>query len=272
MKPSHTLVLALISIVLGSCGEGVSDRRGGRLDSNTNWLRSCASNAECGSELACECGICTVLCDTSSDCDSEIAVCAQEALLPTVCQSRLGGLCVESCDAALTCRPGFMCETGACTPTPQTADHGDAGIDVDEGEPDAGPSQTDVSDIDATNDDGDVETSTDTDNDAAAEFPCAPGIDAQCGDGESFPEDVLVVCTDEGVLEVTDTCDVDCVPFEGSDDVCLDACPDTRPFCGQTEGLHPGIIFLCDELEGVTIQENCTGVCLQPEGEGPLCQ
>jgi hypothetical protein len=39
-------------------------------DTNTNWLRDCDTDSDCGSALSCLCGICTVTCDSTRVCKS----------------------------------------------------------------------------------------------------------------------------------------------------------------------------------------------------------
>ena len=46
--------------------------------SNTNWLRSCETDAECGADLRCRCGVCSRACD--DDC----------SLLPSAACAPLG--------------------------------------------------------------------------------------------------------------------------------------------------------------------------------------
>jgi len=59
-----------------SCG-GETDANGG-VDTNTNWLRSCAEDSECELGSTCSCGRCTRECTGDADCSdySETAVCA----------------------------------------------------------------------------------------------------------------------------------------------------------------------------------------------------
>ena len=55
---------ALIFVALG-CKAGSPTPS---VNSNTNWLKSCNADAECGEEDACICNVCTVVCQESDDC------------------------------------------------------------------------------------------------------------------------------------------------------------------------------------------------------------
>ena len=86
-------------------------------DSNTNWLRWCTDDAQCGG-LACLCGICTDGCIDSLECAefSETAVCARGEVdleVAQLCGAR-AALCAPACTPA--CDRGFVCAEGACIP------------------------------------------------------------------------------------------------------------------------------------------------------------
>lgn len=61
-----TVLAMLAAIVLPACGANSK----GATDTNTNWLKPCDEDAECGSELACLCGRCTVTCDADEECEA----------------------------------------------------------------------------------------------------------------------------------------------------------------------------------------------------------
>ncbi len=54
---------AILGLLVGACGTA----GGPRVGSQTNWLRACQTDAECG-ELDCLCGACTRSCDTDTSC------------------------------------------------------------------------------------------------------------------------------------------------------------------------------------------------------------
>jgi hypothetical protein len=83
---------ALFAIIPGCGGDGP----GISGNSNTNWLQSCDSDAECGKGLSCLCGVCTLECRTQAQCASlgESAMCLSNATLSSACM--VNGLCTRS--------------------------------------------------------------------------------------------------------------------------------------------------------------------------------
>jgi O-glycosyl hydrolase len=114
------LGLLLLSLLLAACSPGAG--AGG--DSQTNWLRSCRTDSECGSKQ-CLCGVCTHACSAASACSGlPGASCsdANEAGVIAQCSGSpapSAGLCMIACDAT-TCAAGQMCVAGLCTPVPQS--------------------------------------------------------------------------------------------------------------------------------------------------------
>lgn len=93
--------------------------------SNTNWLRPCDEDAECGSELSCLCGVCSAPCE--DECGLADAVCARpgSAGLEQLCGDAEvapeAGLCLPACAGDSECAPGQLCHDGGCL---QLADTG----------------------------------------------------------------------------------------------------------------------------------------------------
>ena len=85
--------------------------------SNTNWLRSCESDGECGEGLSCTCGVCSRVCE--DDCsllpDAECAPLGS-ARLRTQCgdAEAPSGLCLPVCVDSASCAPGQLCVDGGC--------------------------------------------------------------------------------------------------------------------------------------------------------------
>ena len=82
-------LLPLLSLALLQCGTARTDVT----DTRTNWLLDCSSDAQCGSDLSCECGICTVPCSADSRCTAIDA--------DSVCETKLlcssgEGVCVAA--------------------------------------------------------------------------------------------------------------------------------------------------------------------------------
>ena len=69
--------IGTLSLVLGlallGCGQPQE-----RTGTNTNWLRACVDNSECGG-LACSCGHCTATCTADSDCATVGGICSTAA-------------------------------------------------------------------------------------------------------------------------------------------------------------------------------------------------
>jgi hypothetical protein len=119
------------ALLLGAFALGCEPRNGPKtIDSQTNWLRSCQIDSQCG-EYACVCGVCTSPCTEESACaDSESAsscvianepgAIAQCGGVPSV---RFEGMCLPRCDAETPCPvtnqdSRNMCVAGVCTPVP----------------------------------------------------------------------------------------------------------------------------------------------------------
>jgi len=111
--------------VLGCLVAACSPHDGPVTDSQTNWLRACESDADCGA-LQCLCGACTSGCSAETDCESlqeEGASCvtADEAGSVALCGGQTPpapGVCLPRCDDE-DCPSGQMCVAGACSPVPE---------------------------------------------------------------------------------------------------------------------------------------------------------
>ena len=106
-------------------GMAACEPSGAKTDSQTNWLRACDSDAQCG-ELHCLCGVCTRPCDAESACqelDGAACVSDQEAGSIALCGGQVpseAGFCLPRCDDG-ECESGQMCVAGACSPLPVSA-------------------------------------------------------------------------------------------------------------------------------------------------------
>jgi hypothetical protein len=98
-------------------------------DKNTNWLRKCDADADCGSELACLCGACTKTCGSSSQCEpaSSDAICVRSSDpgVEAVCGTQLpaAAICAATCDRDRDCdaqAKGLRCQSGLCVPRATT--------------------------------------------------------------------------------------------------------------------------------------------------------
>jgi hypothetical protein len=91
-------------------------------DSQTNWLKSCSLDADCGS-FSCVCNVCTLSCSSNDACASapgSECVGADDPGAIAVCggSSAPGsGMCLPRCD--VSCHAGQMCVAGVCTSVPE---------------------------------------------------------------------------------------------------------------------------------------------------------
>jgi len=105
---------------LGSVLVGCGPSAGG--DSQTNWLRVCQTDAQCG-ELRCLCGACTRPCTADTACagvSGSSCVPATDAGAIALCGGNTApsGLCLPRC-ADGRCASGTACVAGVCEPIPE---------------------------------------------------------------------------------------------------------------------------------------------------------
>jgi hypothetical protein len=115
-----TSLAALASgLALGSCGK-VGEETQLQLDSNTNWLKRCDADDECGGSLRCYCGQCSLPCGGGEGECSLLAGAECAASGDAVCneQAGAGGLCVLACGSDQECGLDFSCTSGQCVPKP----------------------------------------------------------------------------------------------------------------------------------------------------------
>jgi hypothetical protein len=90
--------------------------------SNSNWLRACTTDDDCGDLPACRCGTCTADCDADRACSSfDAARCAfsDDPAVWATCQSSEAplavGICLPRCEPG-ECADGQLCVERACVP------------------------------------------------------------------------------------------------------------------------------------------------------------
>jgi hypothetical protein len=94
-------------------------------DSQTNWMRSCSIDSQCGAKLSCVCGVCTSTCASDAECASlpgTVCIGASEAGSIAQCGGiapTSAGLCMPRCEED-SCASGQMCVAGVCTPVPDS--------------------------------------------------------------------------------------------------------------------------------------------------------
>lgn len=113
MRLNGLLRVGAIALLACGCREGAAPSAG----SNSNWLKSCDTDASCGAQTSCHCGACTRTCATDTDCaELEDAQCVHEGgpELRSLCATDVGaGLCLPRCEPG-SCGPGRVCMLGAC--------------------------------------------------------------------------------------------------------------------------------------------------------------
>jgi O-glycosyl hydrolase len=92
-------------------------------DSQTNWLKSCSVDSDCGA-YSCVCNVCTLPCgsdDACADAPGSVCVEAGDPGAVAVCGGSAApsfGLCLPLCGAT-SCASGQMCVAGVCTSAPE---------------------------------------------------------------------------------------------------------------------------------------------------------
>jgi O-glycosyl hydrolase len=92
-------------------------------DSQTNWLKSCNVDSECG-DYSCVCNVCTLPCssdDGCADAPGSVCVAASDPGAIAVCgggSAATFGMCLPRCNDS-DCASGQMCVLGVCTSTPE---------------------------------------------------------------------------------------------------------------------------------------------------------
>jgi glucuronoarabinoxylan endo-1,4-beta-xylanase len=101
---------------------------GPQVGSQTNWLRACDRDADCGGSLTCQCGACTRSCDTSAGCDGltgASCIASTDSGAIGYCSGlapAAAGLCLPRCTDG-SCPDGQLCTAGVCSPQPEPTTH-----------------------------------------------------------------------------------------------------------------------------------------------------
>ena len=126
-KWSMALGIRAAVLLLGACSVACSPTGGPKTGTQTNWLTTCESDAECG-ELQCLCGACTRSCGDTTNCaDLAGAACvsADDAGAIALCSGTKPtsfGLCLLPCSEQI-CPSGTSCMAGECSPVPVASAH-----------------------------------------------------------------------------------------------------------------------------------------------------
>jgi hypothetical protein len=84
-----------------------------QVGTNTNWMQLCNEDVECGSELSCECGRCTLPCAATSSCPDG-STCSPLLSARLQCGGEETGTCQPSCTQSEDCQTGRLCLAGVC--------------------------------------------------------------------------------------------------------------------------------------------------------------
>jgi len=120
----RSVVVALSCTAFGGCLPNDEPQTG----SQTNWLRACLSDADCGSN-SCQCGVCTHSCSADSSCadlPGSSCVAATDSAAIALCDGSIpsaGALCLTRCGTASVCSGQAACIAGACTATSLASAH-----------------------------------------------------------------------------------------------------------------------------------------------------
>jgi hypothetical protein len=122
LRYSFYIFAAFLLVALSS---GCANSRGPAGDKNTNWLKQCESDTDCGNEISCLCGICSESCESKSDCanKSRSASCVSVKVEPlaSLCASAkskpAGSVCLLPCLTKEDCSSvssEMVCVEGSC--------------------------------------------------------------------------------------------------------------------------------------------------------------
>ena len=105
----------LLAALAWGCGAEVN--RAPAIEGNTNWLRHCEVDSDCGAEQRCLCNTCTAACAGDSDC-SRLGAPSLQCLTASAgaqqCDAAQAGLCSLACQTDADCTGDLTCVTGLC--------------------------------------------------------------------------------------------------------------------------------------------------------------
>ena len=105
---SAVIASLLLILFVPACGES----SGPSTDSETHWMQTCQTDADCQGASSCLCNFCTTECGECGDVDAD-AVCLPA---PSACELGSAPICVDECTDGADCGDGFSCREGACIP------------------------------------------------------------------------------------------------------------------------------------------------------------
>lgn len=106
-------LLLVATLLASNCGTTREGPTGGE----THFLQHCESDPDCGGELVCACGVCTLPCSERSTCEQFADAVCHPVTATTSCQATSVGLCDVSCVADNDCASvslSHRCLGGVC--------------------------------------------------------------------------------------------------------------------------------------------------------------
>ena len=104
------LALSIATSVPSAC-----DDSGPKTGTNTNWLKACGNDEDCGTDASCLCGICTTTCESAKDCSESNSTCAKALAAAVQCgNSDAKTVCLAACERDSNCARGQVCLSNQC--------------------------------------------------------------------------------------------------------------------------------------------------------------
>jgi hypothetical protein len=122
MSRSASCAAAVMFALLCACQSPPARPDAPSVGSNTNWLKPCDEDSECGAAAACLCGVCTRGCERDDQCaelgPAGLCAISAERGLAAACPdlpAAVGGMCMLGCVPG-GCAEGMACLEGTCVP------------------------------------------------------------------------------------------------------------------------------------------------------------
>jgi hypothetical protein len=104
------LALSIATSIPSACGDS-----GPKTGTNTNWLKACDNDEDCGPVDSCLCGICTTTCESAKDCRESNSTCSKALTSEVQCsESDAPSVCLAACERDSNCTRGQVCLSNQC--------------------------------------------------------------------------------------------------------------------------------------------------------------
>jgi hypothetical protein len=255
-------VIAGLCTALQGCQNDPHSRAIVAAGTETNWLKSCSNDQECGA-LECECGVCTQRCDQESECSQSGAICgaASGRAVATLCASSEStfGLCLPSCDN--TCATGQSCMDGACVPLHAPTSGGDSALSDDTTGDSDGFESTQTTTTTVLDAGGSAQETNEDPGSNSASLVGTPG------DASGVSTDASTMDADVSFIDATSGCPLDTRPLTAGccyvDEDCADGQQCYQAACSG-DVLAPGRCAAAPAAPNCYSDRDC--------GDGEVCQ